>query len=61
MRIAKNACPPRQMQERAIALCLRRVETQPLVEIIEPYRLQIVDSADRESAADHGERHRRRG
>src|SRR5271166_6277519 len=29
----------RQMQERAIALDLGRVETQPLVEIIEPDRL----------------------
>src|SRR5215472_8844120 len=41
----------RQMPDRAVAFGLRHIETQLLVEVIEPYRLKIVNAADRDSAA----------
>jgi hypothetical protein len=44
----------RQMPDRAVAFGLGRIETQLLVEVIEPNRLQIENAADRHPAAHLG-------
>jgi len=46
------------MPDRAVAFGLGRIETQLLVNVIEPNRLQIKDAADRNPAAHFSERHR---
>jgi hypothetical protein len=42
------------MPDRAVAFGLGHIETQLLVEVVEPDRLQIVDAADRDPDADFG-------
>ena len=44
----------RQMPDRAVAFHLGRIESQLLVEVVEPDRLKVIDTADRDPAAHFG-------